>query len=118
MPNYCDTNCIITGPDAEIERFKRECFVVDGGTDFTGIDFTRAEWKADTMIVYSTYQLHNGEHWLWIRSGRRTPIVDALTKISVLFPDLTFDTSIWGEFGDFATRGHDQGWRCRSARGR
>jgi hypothetical protein len=57
------------------------------------------------MIVYSTYQLHNGEHWLWIRSGPASPIVDALTKISVLFPDLTFDTSIWGEFGNFAYKG-------------
>jgi hypothetical protein len=105
MPNLCDTNCTITGPDAEIEYFKQMCFIAaPTERDGDGIDFTRAEWKADLTIFVSTYSFHDGQHWLWIRSGWSPP-VESLEQISALFPELTFEVSIADEFYNFAYKG-------------
>lgn len=105
MPNWCDTNIIVTGPAAEIERFKQTCFVT-GPTkrDHDGIDFTRAEWKSDLAIMVSEYGLHDGQHWLWIRTAWSSPVA-SLEKISVLFPALTFDLTTADEFCNFAYKG-------------
>jgi hypothetical protein len=67
MANRCRTHCTITGPDAEIERFKRTCLVTEPpprpGYDYgNGIDFERAQWKPDKVVYQSTYFVEGGQH--------------------------------------------------------
>lgn len=42
MPNYCGSNIIVTGPAADIARFREACFVTD--------DYGRVEFSLDSFV--------------------------------------------------------------------
>ena len=85
MANHCRTSCTITGPDAEIERFKQTCFVtarpIPGYADYgDGVDFYREEWKATTLIWWCHYFVDEGKHQLHIKSNWEPPVASPLSR--------------------------------------
>ena len=115
MANHCHTGCIVTGTDAEIERFKQTCFITPEtrheliDPESNGIDFvTRPEWKSEMLIYWSIYYFDKGQHHVLVNS-RWSPPVKSFERISALFPELTFETTIADEFYNFAYKGNDQG---------
>jgi hypothetical protein len=51
MPNWCYTSCKLTGPEADIERFKQACLYVDPKPDGdNGINFQRIIPEPDHVL--------------------------------------------------------------------
>jgi len=82
MPNWSYTTCTITGPDAEIERFKQACFFAEPTEDRNGIDFERiipmpkVDWPECSSLVDEALVVLGRPELQWM--GEKT--VDDLIK--------------------------------------
>lgn len=49
MPNYCDSNIIVTGPELELARLRQTCFVKDS---YGQLDFSLDSFVPEPKILY------------------------------------------------------------------
>jgi hypothetical protein len=128
MANWCYTDCTVSGPDAEIERFKEACFATEPLTedehrDRDGVDFKRVIptpddvrmsegvtdwcWKnwGTKFARRSKYYVEEGRHRLFLVTAWDPPI-PVLKKIVDMFPSISFvDIEISEEQGSFFKKG-------------
>jgi hypothetical protein len=133
MPNWSYTDVTITGPDADIERFKQACFFLEPKEDASGIDFERIipspknsdsspkdfdlpsaaalndwgreNWGTKWLPRVSTYHVDEQGHLQLCLITAWSPPDKVLEKIVAMFPELTLDVRSTDEMGNYFIKG-------------
>jgi hypothetical protein len=109
MPNWSYTTAVVTGPDAEIERFKQACTFTNPTKDFDGIDFDRviprprfAYWRLRESTFDGLDEQDRPRFRMVTAYGLPSPIFEA---IAVRFPALTLNIRSFDEQCSYSIRG-------------
>ncbi len=106
MPNWTYTSFKLTGPDADIERFKQAYLYAEPIDGDNGIDFSRVDEETPSVRL-SVYQVDpEGHHDFYLSSANTFPR-KALIKMANQFPTLVMEDfhAGDGEGGGFFLKG-------------